>query len=524
MHEARQTARSGKFLPLLKVQVLGLLGINRLIHSRKKGRVFLFFLGIVLLASILAAYGAGIALLSFSLEMGEETPSLMLLFCVSLTLLVTLIQGSRVLVNCRDYDLLMSLPVRTQAAVWSRVFAVYALDLLVLTALVLPGLLVYGVLGGIPGGRWPMLFLSPLLGALLPLAAAAIFGAALSLVTARFRRRNLLSILASLAAVLLASGVSFSLRFTENGEIAAFGRGLSAWFLRVYPPARLYSRAILQGRWDCFALFALVSAASLWFAVFLLSRFFMPLHASLAPGPARRGLPGRLRTAGPFRALYIREFRRFLASPLYVLNTCAGAAILIMAGIGLLSKSARTMELIPGIMEPLSRYAACIPLVPALFLVTGSTTAASLSLEGKSRWLLASLPVPVKLIYDAKIALNLTILLPAAWIGALLFAAALRVSGAVFCFLLAVPTVYCCFIAVLGLRMNARFPRYDWVNEAQPLKQSASAFFTVAIGFLSLIFPLVLIGFFPSRGKLILLGLVFLLISLTAWLYRGLAG
>jgi ABC-2 type transport system permease protein len=487
-----------------------------------------FFFGVLLgfAALALVSYSAAIALLCAALGMVRQIPSLLLLLCLSFTFFFTFAQGLGTVFRSRDNELLMSLPIGPGVIAGSRIITVYLQDLLILTALVLPGLLIYGHLAAVPGRVWPMLLLSPLLGAMIPLSAGTLLGAGAAFFLAGFRRRNGLTIVLGMAALLAITVLSFNMRFTDNGQILTFAMGLSEWFLGYYPPARFYNRGLLDGSLAGFGVFALLSAASLGVCVLIIARLYRPLYGILGAEPGSRSFgTGVPRPSAPFRALYRRELRRFFASPPWVLNTCAGAALLLALGIALCLWE-------PGAIPDFFRRSATLPFVPALFVVTGSTTAASISLEGKGRWILASLPVPAAVIYGAKIAANLSFLLPPAFLGTFLILSgldrvpggtvgeALSFTGRLFSFI--TPAVYACFTALLGLRVNLRFPKYDWVNEIQPIKQAASAALTLGIGLVSVLIPLGFAAAFPGAGNLIVPGTTLLVALVTGGLCRGL--
>lgn len=135
-----------------------------------------------------------------------------------------------------------------------------------------------------------------------------------------------------------------------------------------------------------------------------------------------------------------------------------------------------------------------------------------------------SLPVRSIEIYNAKIAVNLSVIAPFALVSIGLLAWNLRVTGWSLPLLMAIPAVYACFISVLGMCMNIVFPRYDWPSEYYAVKGGAlSVLTTTGLGILSSVVPLGLCLALPQFATVIMVGLVVVLAAMTVSLYRHLS-
>ena len=118
-----------------------------------------------------------------------------------------------------------------------------------------------------------------------------------------------------------------------------------------------------------------------------------------------------------------------------------------------------------------------------------STTNSSISLEGKSFWILKMLPISVQKIFLSKILVNLTILVPTIIIGGTFFGIYLHLSLIEFIFIYLMPLSYALFASIGGLVFNILFPRFDYENEVRVIKQSLSVFLTIVIGLTLVIIP-----------------------------------
>jgi ABC-2 type transport system permease protein len=101
-----------------------------------------------------------------------------------------------------------------------------------------------------------------------------------------------------------------------------------------------------------------------------------------------------------------------------------------------------------------------------------NTAAVSLALEGKNIWLIKSLPIPPKVLYDSYLLTNLTFTIPTTLICGVLFSIALKTGIAATCIIIVMPLAFSLLSAVMGLFIGNRMAFYHWQEEAHLVKQS----------------------------------------------------
>ena len=115
--------------------------------------------------------------------------------------------------------------------------------------------------------------------------------------------------------------------------------------------------------------------------------------------------------------------------------------------------------------------------------------APSVSLEGKSLWLLQSLPVPAWEALKAKLNLQLVLTAPLVLLCGACAAFALRASALETVLLLLVPLLYCVLLAALALLIGTVRADLHWTNEIAPIKQSMAVFVVLLLGWVFAILP-----------------------------------
>ena len=190
----------------------------------------------------------------------------------------------------------------------------------------------------------------------------------------------------------------------------------------------------------------------------------------------------------PFMALYRREIANFVTSYLYMLNSGLGAILIIVLAISLCFMSPDALFSSIG----LSNSREFLLLLLAGCLSISNPAAVSISLEGEEIWLLQTLPVSMRQIMMAKLALTVSLHVTALLLGLPVLTWRFSLGGLQVVDLVLISLAYSLFTALQGLVVNFHYPKFIWDNEMIVIKQSFSAILSGGIGILVLVFPLCL--------------------------------
>ena len=168
-----------------------------------------------------------------------------------------------------------------------------------------------------------------------------------------------------------------------------------------------------------------------------------------------------------------------------------------------------------------------IALLLACMMVSGMVffTASSVSLEGKSYWIVRSMPVETKKVLQAKLSLSNSLAIAPALLMTLAAALALRLPAAETVLLLACQLLFVLLTANVGLMEDLRHCNLDWINETQAAKQGAGVLLSMLLGFgfvvaVGALYFFLLAELMPTTAFLgLILALMAILYALTArWL------
>ena len=322
------------------------------------------------------------------------------------------------------------------------------------------------------------------------------------------KHRNLLQTLLAVAFFAAAMVASFSFSFSANaGEN---GPDLSAMFGvlvgKMYPPALLVDKTVSgDAVWGIFA-FAGISLAAGALFVAIVSLFFAKINTALLSRASRAGYRTKdVRASSAFSALVKKEFKRLVSGPAYLLNGCCGILILLLFAAVLPFVNLQSAFDIPAeeYAEVLAVFANMGAGLSVMLIAMSCPSASALSLEGSSRAQMLSMPLSARSILLSKCVPTFCIDCTGGLLFALSFGFKMQAGAANWAALLLTPPVFAAFIALAGIWLNVKFPKYGWTTETQAVKSSVPVFVTVFGGMLFGMAVMVPAAFFGALPALV---------------------
>ena len=413
---------------------------------------------------------------------------------VAIGLLGSVFGAYATIFRAKDNDLLLSLPIPSHYIIFTRVVSISIVSMIYQAAVLVPAFIVRVMTGGVT----PLVVINYILLFFLVTMFVIALSLALAFVVAviagRVKHKSLVTVVTSLVMVVLYYVVYFKMQsyIAELATMTEVPAGIKKGLFLFY-----YMGLAAEGDVPSMAIFASVAIALFALAYFLLSHFFIRLSAKKRAA-ALKGREGVTSLASPGVALFKREWRRYLSNPNYILNCSLGSLLMLVAGVFVFIKSdilVMLAQALPAFFGNMN--GSLFGLILVLFIVSMNyLTAPSISLEGKTLWVLRTLPVSSRDVFAAKVRLHLALTMVPALFLTVALAVALRppVLETVMMFV-TVPS-YVVFTAFFGLTMNLMKPMLDWKSEIYAIKQSPSVLFgvmgeyAILIGLAALYIPL----------------------------------
>lgn len=471
-------------LVLLKTLLLSTSRVNVYRHStekKKRGRIVGNAVAVALLYAMLMAFCIAICIGYGKFGMINAAPVMCALTISLLAFVFTLFKTNGYLFNFREYDMLMALPFRTSAVAACKFLYMYVKSLPWYLSISLAMMVGYGLYAHPPAVVYPVWFVLSLFLPVIPMLAAAFLGFLIARISAGFRKTNVVQTVLTFAFVLF----SFSLRFIledlfKNNKVQAAlaaASALTGGAAKYYLPAGWFADAITKRSVPALLLLVGVSAA-LFAAVFaVVGRSYRGINSALkshaAAGKYRMSAQKRHDVAG---SIAFKEFKRMTGSTVYMVNVAMGE--ILAALVSLLALVIGPDRIIAVVTQGAPINAAilrpAIPFIVYFFIGMMATTACSPSLEGKNYWILQSLPIEMKTVYQGKMLFNLLLSVPFMAFSTLCLCIAFKAPALDTALYLLLGLVLCAFSTAWGCVCGLKHMRLDWENEVEVVKQGAA--------------------------------------------------
>jgi len=382
----------------------------------------------------------------------------------------------------RDNDLMLSLPIPVNVLMASRLLTVYLMGAMYSIVVILPAVIVYWIAASASAGAIFGCLLLMLLISVFVLTLSCALGWVVAKISLKLKNKSFITVIISLAFF----GGYYFFYFkaqTLIQNLLANAADYAAIIKGAAYPLYLFGKV---GTGDCLAMLMVSAVVIALFAIVwaLISRSFLKIATSSGKTEKRVYKEKATKPKSISRALLGKEFSRFLSSPLYMLNCGLGILLLPIAGAALAWKGGTIISVLNGVF---GAREGCTPLILcALICVLASMNdmaVPSVSLEGKTFWLVQSLPVTPWQVLRAKLCTQLLlagvpVLLCFVCLPFIYPYATLEMILTAFVLLANV-----LFSALFDLFLGLKTANLTWTNEVTPIKLNAGAVFSMLNGF-----------------------------------------
>lgn len=395
------------------------------------------------------------------------------------------------LYEANDNDLLLSMPIPVKYILASRLLSIIVLNYVYELLVIVPGAVVYCSKQPVSVMGIVYFLVAFLLLPLLVVTVSALFGWLIALVNTKMRNKNVIMMVLTLILFLGYMYVCLQLQYYLQ-KLIANGSAIGEAIQKALPPFYYMGKAIAEG--DTLAFLIYLACCIIPFAIiyYVLSKSFIKITTSNRGHKKIEYKAKEMKASGIRKALIIKESRHFLGSPMYMFNAAIGLVFMVMAAVYLSIKKEDMVQMIrmfPGGETLLG------PLICVGFAGMASLTiisAPTISIEAKTLWISQSLPVRTKDILLAKADLHTLMSLPFILVSAVLLEISFDLSLISRIMILLFPLAVTLFNAYMGVTVNLKYPKFDWINETDAVKQGVAPFLAMFISMATVALPVIL--------------------------------
>lgn len=434
----------------------------------------------------------------------------------------------------RDNELLLSMPIRPSAILAGRLASLIIIEYIFEALILIPVfavLLITGRFQLLPAPGVVFFFAAALLLPLFALALGCFVGWIVALISSRMRRKNIAVLVFSIA-FLAAYFVLYSRMMSNMNALISNGAQIAEAVRKAVFPAYHLGVAIAEGSAVSFLLFAVCAVVPFAIMCIALSLTFVKLTTGGRGVKKVEYHEKALHASGARTALLKREISYYWHSPNFIMNSSLGTIVTLVLAVVLIVRRGP----VTGIIDQLNAAAPGIDtgfagaIILSALAMMNFVSAPTISLEGKNLWIVKSLPVYARDILLSKVKLHLTVCGIPSLIAGVVCIIALPMSGFAHAALtIVMPASVTVMFALLGVTLNLIFPRFDWINPIQPVKQGASAMLSMfggmaLIAALALVYALLLSSVLALDIFLLLCTIVFIAASAGLYIHLIKAG
>lgn len=462
--------------------------------------------------------------------------SLLLVLFSFMTSLMVIIEGvyktGPLIFNCRDDQLLLSLPIDRKLVLFVRIFKFYVFELIFNSLFMIPIMADYVLWADNVNSTFYltsviMLFIMPII----PIIISCIIGLITSSLSSKFKFKNLTQILLSMIFLLGILFVTMNLEsifeyFVMNSN------SLSDILKKIYYPAAVYLDLINDFNLFELIKFILINILIYILGILILNKYYFKINSGLKRVVSNKKVNVEdlnIKQNSKNNSLIKKELNIFFKTPVFIVNAGFSLVLFIVMSIMLCIKFDGFMNTLVSTKDFVflkDLLVSNVPLIILLLVIMASfmtsITSSLISLEGKNISLLKSLPLKTKDILLSKIKACLILTTPVLFIGDIIMIIRFKIG--------IIPSIFILILSVLlpltshfiGILINLKYPKLDFENSAEVVKQSMSSFISVMIGMLLLILNYVLIfstiDIFNYNIILLLITIFYLLLNYILYL------
>ena len=423
------------------------------------------------------------------LELHQEY-ILLSLFVIG-TFFLTLIEGiyksSNLLFNCKDDNLLLSLPISKATVTFIRIFKFYVFELIYNSIFMLPAIIVYIRYVKVGFSFYIASLFMILLLPIIPIVVSCIVGKMISSISSKFKFKNIMQ---TIITFMLLLGI-FYFSFNIEGLLSKFGEkanSINNFITKFYYPAEAYVKMVTDFRIGDLLLFIGISIVIFLLGIFIVSRRYTIINSNVK---AVRGNIGKnkyvVKERKPIIALMKKELRRFINSPVFITNAGFGLILFIIAIIIAtikFDKFAASIALESDLSaEKIKLY---IPIILYGFICftsfMTSITSSMISLEGKSFNILKSFPIKPFTIILSKVLMAVGVMIPVILIGDIIMFIKFNFNIWEILMVIVASFLFPLVSEIIGIIVNLKYPKMDAENDTEVVKQSMSSMIAVFLG------------------------------------------
>ena len=477
-----------KIISLIRVSLNHDMNIFK-INTKKDNKFYKFFLPLFFtfyLMIIMGVYAVRLMDMMVPLKLEFAVLTIFGLLISLITLIEGIYKSGSLLFNCKDDDLLLSLPIKRNTILFIRIFKFYIFELLYNSLFLLPAIIVYAAWMHPSFTYYFSSLIALLLLPIVPILLSCIIGFVIASLSSRFKGKNMFQTLFSTIFLLGILYVTYNIdKWISN--IHENVSNINDAIMRLYYPVGAYISLVNDFDIKVLVIYIFSHILIIFIIVFVLGKVYFKINSGFKRVITNHNNKYIVRSSSKMVAFVRKELNKFFSTPVFVTNAGFGLVLFILTCIFFSVKYNDLVSIVnAGYNIDISFIEKSLPSIMFGIVCFGtfmtSITSSMISLEGRTFNILKSLPIrPIEIVLYKVIA-SLVIIIPCILIGDIIVFVRFKFD-IISILLILIASILLPFITeLIGIIVNLKYPKIDYVNDTEVVKQSMSSLVSTFIG------------------------------------------
>lgn len=475
-----------KIISLIKATMTDNMNIFKIKNTNGKKTILPIILAIICMFSV-GSYANMIIEPLTSIKSEYILLSLFTIVTFFLTLVEGIYKSSNLLFNCKDDNLLFSLPIKRRTVLFIRIFKFYVFELLYNSLFLFPAMTVYAINVKVGINYYIVSLFMLLLLPTIPIVISCLIGGIISSTSSKFKFKNMAQVIVTTLLLLVIFYFSFNMKnilsnFTNSAS------HINSIITSLYYPANAYVKMVTNFNIVDLIIFIVINILLLIIGIYIMSiRYFKINSRVKEERNSSKSKKYIVKVNSPKISLIKKELNRFFNTPVFMINAGFGLVLFII-GITLIcfKFDSITKSFIMDGEISIKEINSYIPIILYGFVCftsfMTSISSSMISLEGKSFNILKSLPVKSTIIIMSKVATSVLIMIPVILLGDIIMFIRFSFNIVEILMIIIGSIILPLVSETIGIIVNLKYPKMDAENDTEVVKQSMSSMISVFIG------------------------------------------
>lgn len=427
------------------------------------------------------SYCCGFAYGLKELGFGEKIPLIAFTISGLVVFIESIFKINTTLYGGKDYDILMSFPIKVKDIVFSKMDMIVITDTFLCAIIMIPMGIIYSTMAYNKIIFWIIWIIGLAVTSLIFVCIANSISLIVSSVVTKMKisEKAYILVMAGLILIIMCGSmiyVNMNLHGSSINEIVA---SISNLILKYIPGASIFNLAVCKENILVILIITAIICIIYYVCAVVIAKVYVK-NAFTFRQPNVKVNEMKYLSSSILWSLYRKEIKHYFSIPIYVFNSGIGAVLAVIFSIIIAFGGVDNIEILVRNLniDVNNIIMRCGNYIIALLISLSCTTYASISLEGDTVWIMKSIPITGNIIIKSKMLVNLTITIPSAIIASLIFSLSYNLSFSKIIINIITQLIFALFVAEWGIFVNLRNINFEWTNEVQVIKEGI----TVIVG------------------------------------------